>query len=156
VTFATTVMSGALAGQLLRSGLGQARKLLFLLAAGIACIYLGWAWGLIFPIIKHIWTSSMVVYAAGWSMVLLAVSYLIVDVLRLRFLGLFFTVIGMNAIVAYMMVQLFNFRDLGDRLVGGLGKWTGDWQDFIRAVTGFAILWLILFYLYRKRTFVKI
>jgi predicted acyltransferase len=156
MTFATTVMSGALAGQLLRSGLGQTRKILFLLAAGIACIYLGWAWGYIFPIIKHIWTSSMVVYAAGWSLVLLAGFYLIIDVFRLRFLGLFFTIIGMNAIAAYMMMQIFDFRGLGDRFVRGLGRWTGDWQDFVRAVTGFAILWLILAYMYRKRTFIKV
>jgi predicted acyltransferase len=157
MTFAATVMSGALAGQLLRSSkLGRTRKILFLLAAGIACIYLGWAWGFVFPIIKHIWTSSMVVYAAGWSLVLLGVFYLFMDVLRLRFLGLFFTVIGMNAIFAYMAVHVLNFRSLGDPFVHGLSRWTGDWQDFVRAVAGFAILWLILFSMHRKRTFIKI
>jgi predicted acyltransferase len=97
-----------------------------------------------------------VVYAAGWSLVLLAGFYLIIDVFRLRFLGLFFTIIGMNAIAAYMMMQIFDFRGLGDRFVRGLGRWTGDWQDFVRAVTGFAILWLILAYMYRKRTFIKV
>ncbi len=156
MTFTTTVMIGALAGQLLRSGLGITRKALFLLAAGIACIYLGWAWGFLFPIIKHLWTSSMVVYAAGWSMVLLAVFYLIIDVFRLRFLGFFFTAIGMNAIFVYMAVHVFDFRQFGDIFVHGLSRWTGDWQDFARAVAGFVILWLILFYMYRKRTFIKI
>ena len=156
MTFATTVMIGAFAGQLLRSDLGKLRKTLFLFAAGIACVYLGWAWGLIFPIVKHIWTSSMVLYAGGWSLILLGTFYLIIDVLRLRFLGYFFIVIGMNAIAVYMVTQVFDFRGLGDIFVRGLAQWTGEWQDFTRAVAGFVILWLILHYMYRKKTFMKI
>lgn len=156
MTFAATVMIGAFAGQLLRSNLGKARKVLFLLAGGILCIYVGWAWGLVFPIIKHMWTSSMVLYAGGWSLLLLALFYLVIDVLRLRFLAFFFVVIGMNAIAVYMAVHVFDFRQLGDIFVGGLAKWTGAWHDFVRAVAGFAILWLILLYMYCKRTFIKI
>ena len=156
MTFAATVMIGAFAGQLLRSNLGKARKVLFLLAAGVVCVYLGWAWGFAFPIIKHIWTSSMVLYAGGWSLLLLGLFYLVIDVLRLRFLAFFFVVIGMNAIAVYMAVHMFDFRQLGDIFVGGLAKWTGDWHDFIRATSGFTILWLILYYMYRKRTFIKI
>jgi len=156
MTFAATVMIGAFAGQLLRSNLGKARKVLFLLAAGIICIYLGWAWGFLLPIIKHLWTSSMVLYAAGWSLLLLAVFYLVIDVLRLRFLAFFFVVIGVNAIAVYMATHVFDFRHFGDIFVGGLAKWTGNWHDFLRAVGGFAVLWLILFYMYRKKTFVKI
>jgi predicted acyltransferase len=156
MTFTATVMIGVLAGHLLRSDLGKARKTLFLLASGIACIYLGWAWGLVFPIIKHLWTSSMVLYAGGWSLLLLGVFYLLIDALPLRFPASFFTIIGMNAIAVYMVTRVFDFRGPADILVGGLAKWTGDWQDFVRAATGFVILWLLLFYMHRKRTFIKI
>jgi predicted acyltransferase len=156
MTFAATVMLGAFAGQLLRSGLDKARKVLFLLAAGIACIYLGWAWGQVFPIIKHIWTSSMVLFAGGWSLVLLALFYLVIDVLRLRPLAGFFVVIGMNAIAAYMVTHAVDFAGIADFFLRGLAKWTGPWHHFLRAAGGFAILWLILFYMYRKRTFIKI
>ncbi len=156
LTFAATVMIGTFAGRLLRSDLGPARKVLFLLASGIACAGAGWAWWYIFPVIKHLWTSSMVLWAGGWSLILLAVFYLVIDVFRLRPVGFLFTVIGMNAIAAYMVTRVFDFRGLGDILVSGLGKWTGDWHDLLRAVVGMAILWLILAYLYRKRTFIKI
>jgi predicted acyltransferase len=156
MTFAATVMIGAFAGQLLRSNLGRARKILFLLAGGIVCIYLGWAWGFLLPIIKHLWTSSMVLYAAGWSLLLLALFYLAIDVLHLRFLAFFFVVIGLNAIAVYMAVHVFDFRQLADIFVGGLAKWTGVWHDFLRAVASVALLWLILFYMYRKKTFIKI
>ena len=156
MTFAATVMMGAFAGRLLQSPREKVGKVLILLAAGAAGVVLGWAWGLLFPIIKHIWTSSMVLFAGGWSLLLLAVFYLAIDVLRLRFLGFFFAVVGMNAIAASMVTRVFDFRVLGDILVRGLANWTGDWHGFIRAVAALAILWLILFYLYRKRTFIKI
>jgi len=156
MTFGCTVMMGALAGQLLQSDCGKVRKVLFLLASGIACIWIGWAWGLVFPIIKHIWTSSMVLFAGGWSLVLLGLFYLAFDVLPLRFLAFPFVVIGMNAIAVYMITRVYDFRHLGDIVVSGLSRWTGDWHDFVRAVAGVLVIWLILFHMYRKRTFIKI
>ena len=156
MTFAATVMMGAFAGQLLRSGLGKIRKLLFLLAAGVICVYAGWAWGHVFPIIKHIWTSSMVLYAGGFSLLLLGLFYLLFDVLPLGFLAFPFRIIGLNAIAIYMAVHVVNFPALANPFVSGLSRWTGDWQDFIRTASGFAIAWLILLYMYRKKTFIKI
>jgi len=156
MTFGCTVMMGALAGQLLQSDCGKIRKVLFLLAAGIACIWIGWAWGLVFPIIKHLWTSSMVLFAGGWSLVLLGVFYLVFDVLRLRLLALPFVVIGMNAIAVYMITRVYDFRQIGDIVVSGLSRWTGDWHEFVRAVAGVLVIWLILLHMYRKRTFIKI
>ncbi len=156
MTFATTVMLGVFGGQVLRSDLSTLKKTGILLGSGIACVLLGWGWGHIFPIIKHIWTSSMVLYAGGWSLLLLCLFYLIIDVLRLRFWAVFFTVIGMNAIAVYIVTRVFDFRNLADIFVHGLAPVTGEWHSFIRAVAGFAILWSILYYLYRKRTFIKI
>jgi predicted acyltransferase len=156
MTFAASVMAGAFAGQLLRSNRSQVSKVLILAGSGVACIFVGWAWGQVFPIIKHIWTSSMVLFAAGWSLLLLALFYLVIDMLRLRFLAFFFVVIGMNAIAVYMAAHVFDFRHLGDIFVGATAKWAGNWHEFIRAAAAFAILWLILFYMYRKRTFIKV
>lgn len=156
MTFGATVMIGAFAGQLLRLDRTKASKVLILLGSGVACIVVGWVWGQIFPIVKHIWTSSMVVYAGGWSLLLLGLFYLAIDVLECRFLTSFFVVIGMNAIAAYMAAHVFDFRQLGDIFVGGLAKRIGDWHDFARAVAGIAILWLMLYYMYRKKTFIKI
>jgi predicted acyltransferase len=156
MTFTTTIMLGALAGQLLQSDGTKSMKAAVLFGAGIGCVLVGWIWGLTFPIIKHIWTSSMVLYAGGWSLLLLCLFYLVIDVARLRFLGFFFVVIGMNAIAIYMVTRVFDFRQLGDIFVRGLARWTGDWQDFVRALAAMAVLWLILFYLYRKRIFIKV
>ena len=82
--------------------------------------------------------------------------YLVIDVLRLRLWAVFFVVIGTNAILAYMATHVFDFRHVGDIFVHGLARWTGPWQDFVQAVAAFAVLWLILWLLYRRRIFLKI
>src|SRR5205085_5997478 len=76
-----TALLGALAGHWLRSGRPGARKALGLAVAGGVCLLLGWAWGTRFPIIKNLWTSSFALFAGGWSLLLLALFYGVIDVL---------------------------------------------------------------------------
>ena len=156
ITFGGTVMLGVMGGHLLRLEKSRAAKVLWLAAAGIGCLALGWAWGMVFPIIKHLWTSSMVLFAGGWSFLLLALFYLLIDVWGLRKWAFGFVVIGLNAITVYMAVHVFDFKHVGNVFVGGLAKWLGEWNDFVQEVAAFAIVWLILYWMYRKKTFIKI
>lgn len=161
MAFAATVMMGAFAGQLLRCELSKVRKTLFLLGGGVACIYLGHWWGMIFPIIKHLWTSSMVLYAGGWSLILLGVFYLVIDVCRLRWLAFPFVVIGMNAIFAYVGNSLFGwrrpvFRNVAEVFLAGLESHLGVWYEPTLAIATFLVLWLVLLFMYRRKIFVKV
>lgn len=156
MTFACTVMLGVMAGYLLRSDKVGIRKVLWLLAAGGGCIVAGLLWSLFFPIIKHIWTSSFVLFSGGLCFMLLALFYLVIDVLGFRKWAFGFVVIGMNAIAVYMATHLINFRNIGGVFVEGLEKYAGNWYPFIYATAGFAVVWLILWWMYRKKTFVKI
>ena len=156
MTFACTVMLGVMAGHLLRTDKVGIRKVLWLLVIGVGCIVAGLVWSLCFPIIKHLWTSSFVLFSGGICFILLALFYLVIDVLGFRIWAFGFVVIGMNAITVYMAVHLVNFRNLGGVFVGGLEKYTGNWYPLIYALTGFAIVWLILWWMYRKKTFIKI
>jgi predicted acyltransferase len=182
MAFAAMVMMGAFAGHLLRSRWSGGMKILWLALLGVAALAAGWFWsggfdGLErlggvtfmgewrFPIIKHLFTSSMVLWAAGWSYLLLALFVLLFDVLRLRRLGFFFEVIGANAIFAYVAWQLFSgsFRNVADVLLGGLVRYFGTlparWPAIGQAigpVAAFAVLWLILYYMYRKRTLLRV
>jgi predicted acyltransferase len=156
MTFACTVMLGVMAGHLLRSDKVGIRKVLWLLAIGGGCIVAGLLWNLFFPIIKHIWTSSFVLFSAGLCYILLALFYLVIDVLGFRKWAFGFVVIGTNAIAVYMAVHLINFRNIGGVFVGGLEKYTGSWYQIIYAVAGFAVVWLVLWWMYRKKTFIKI
>jgi predicted acyltransferase len=168
--FTATVLLGVLAGQVLKSAWWRSAKFTVLLMLGALCLCAGYAWGFDparyefvvpaeyrFPIIKHAWTSSMVLWAGGWSYLLLALFYLVIDVLGFRAWAFPFVVIGSNAIAVYMATHLFDFHHIGDIFVGGLAGHVADYTyQALRDVAAFAVVWLILFYLYRKKTFIRV
>lgn len=154
--FGATALMGVLAGHLLRTSLPGRRKVLLLTSSGLACLLGGWLWGFAFPIIKHIWTGSMVLWSGGWCLLLLAVFYWVIDVLGYRRWAFFFTVIGMNAIVAYIAPDIIPFSQIGHTLFAGLAKHLGMFGNFLLASGAVGVLWLGLYYLYRNRTFVRI
>ena len=156
MTFGCTVMLGALAGQLLRAQKRPAVKVALLLTMGAGCLLIGLLWHNWFPIIKHLWTSSFVLFSAGLCYLLLALFYLVIDVWGLRRWAFGFVVIGMNAISVYMATHLFDFRHVGNIFVGNLDKWLGQWNDFVQATAAFVVIWLILYWMYCKKTFIKV
>ncbi|MFB3922444.1 MAG: acyltransferase family protein [Terriglobia bacterium] len=154
--FGATVLMGVLSGHLLKSTLPQKRKAAVLAGAGLACLAVGWVWSFAFPIIKHIWTSSMVLWSGGWCLLLLAFFYYVIDVLGYRRWAFFFTVIGMNAIVAYMAPDIIPFSTISKTLFAGLASHLGMFGPVLVAFGTLGVLWIILYYLYRNRTFVRI
>lgn len=125
MTFICSVMLGVFAGQLLMSDTRPMKKAGMLALIGICCIIAGKVWGIWFPIIHHLWTSSLVLFAGGMSFLLLAFFYLVIDVWGYRKWSFFFVVIGMNAIAVYVATHLFDFTLIGNVFVGGLLKWLG-------------------------------
>jgi predicted acyltransferase len=156
MTFICSVMLGTFAGQILISPARPKRKTGLLVIMGIALIIAGKIWGIWFPIIHHLWTSSMVLYAGGISCLLLALFYLIIDIWGFRKWAFIFKVIGMNAITVYVATHLLDFRLIGDVFVGGLSGWSGNWTEFIRSLASLSVIWLILYWMYSKKTFIKI
>ena len=156
ITFGCTVMMGTMAGEVLRSEKTPAAKVIRLSAAGVGSTVLGLVWGVWFPIIKHLWTSSFVLFSGGICLLLLAAFYLVIDVWGLRKWAFGFVVIGTNAIAVYMATHLFDFCQIGNIFVGGLDKWLGQWNGFVQAAASFAVVWLILYFLYRKKIFIRI
>lgn len=85
-----TALLGVLAARWVRTP-----NVKLLTIAGVLGIAAGWAWGLTFPINKNLWTSSYVVFTAGWACVILA--------LWIRFLPAKpFSVFGVNALIAFL------------------------------------------------------
>ena len=107
--------------------------------------------------IKRLFTSSMVVWAAGWCYLLLALFYLLTDVLKLNWLTFFFSVIGSNAIFVYMWVSLCpptgNFSRV---LFTGFSGCFGDADRFVFYLCNYALIWGVLYYMYKNRTFIKV
>lgn len=156
MTFAASVLMGVFAGHLLRAKKSDGMKFWWLVVFGLASLGLGWAWSYEFPIIKHLWTSSMVLWAAGWSYLLMAVFYLVIDVWGFRKCAFPLFVIGANAIAVYMATRLFDFRKISDIFVGGLVPYLGSFGPGLRAIVAFLVIWLILLFLYRKKTFIRV
>jgi hypothetical protein len=62
----------------------------------------------------------------------------------------------MNAIAVYVATHLFDFREVGNVFVGGLLKHLGTWAAFVEATAALTVIWLILYFMYRQKIFIKI
>ena len=69
---------------------------------GLSALVMGVLWAEVFPINKKLWTSSYVLFTAGWALVLLAACYELVEVRKLRPWGKPFEVMGLNVIAIFV------------------------------------------------------
>jgi predicted acyltransferase len=153
--FAATVLLGALAGHVLRDSSSAGKKLLLLTLAGIGLASAGWIWSYSFPLNRHLWTSSMILWTGGLSFVLLAVFYGVIDVWGAKSWAFPFVVIGANALLAYVFDQVFD-RSVSDTLIRNLAiQLPVPYDELLRSLGEVGLLWLILWYLYRNRTFLR-
>ena len=157
MTFGVTTLTGTFAGHILKSDtINAARKFYYLLATGLSLVALGWLWGLQMPVIKKLWTSSMVLVSSGYCFVLMALFYWVIDckgcnkhIGRLK-------VYGMNSITAYMLTMCVNFTSVSSSLLYGLRQYVGDYYPTLIALGNAAIVYLILWLMYRRQVFLKI
>jgi predicted acyltransferase len=154
--FGASVLLGVLAGKLLMSGRSPSSKLYRLLIMGALSLLAGLVWSVWFPVIKLMWTSSYVLIAGGFSFMILALFYWIIDVLEYKRWAFGFTVIGMNSIAVYVATEVFDFRDVGNVFVGHLLPRLGRWDSLVEAAAAFAVVWLILYCMYRRKIFIRI
>lgn len=157
LTFGTTVMAGAFAGQLMRRrDIPRPRIALWLAAGGTALTAAGLLLSLWEPVIKRLWTSSMTLLTGGICTLLMAIFYWWIDV-RGHSCGLnWLKIYGMNAITAYVVGEVINFRSIVDSLSYGLQPLIGDWYGVWLTAGNFAILFMILYYMSRRGLFLKI
>jgi predicted acyltransferase len=154
--FGASVLLGVLAGQILMTGRAAKSKIYRLLGAGAVSLVVGLLWSLWFPVIKLLWTSSFVLIGGGVSFLVLALFYWIIDVRGYRKWAFGFIVIGMNSIAVYFATEVFDFTRVGNVFVGHLLPRLGRWDRLVEASAAFAIVWLILYWMYRKKEFIKI
>jgi predicted acyltransferase len=153
----STCLLGVLAGHWLRSGkYSPNRKVLGLAAAGVVSLFVAWVWSFNFPIIKNIWTSSFVLCAGGWSLLLLALFYWLIDVRGFTRWSFFFKVIGMNAITIYLVDRLFDFGIIANIFLHGLLPHFGRYQPLVWSCSVVLTMWLFLYFLYRQKIFLRV
>lgn len=165
------VLLGALAAQLLKSTKAPWVKFVWLCGAGLVCLGLSLVWSQWYPMIVSVTTGSWVLMVGAVGMGLLALFYLVADIWGLRKWTFFFIVIGSNSIAVYMAAHLLDFRFIGNIFVkgwttnqnikmpaAGLSAWVGPgpWSTFVETAAAFAVIWLIMYWLYRTKTFIKV
>jgi predicted acyltransferase len=125
--------------------------------SGIILLIAGWGWGMLFPVNKNIWTSSFVLYSAGWSMMLFAVFYYIIDVKGYKTWSNPFIWMGMNAILIYIAAHgLVDFGSASEFLFGGLINKTPETWHPALLWSGVALVqFALLYFLYKKKWFLK-
>ncbi len=154
--FIATTLSGVFAGELIKSSLPRKKVALYLLLFGAAGILAGAFLGIWHPIIKKLWTSSFVLASSGVCFVLMSLFYWIIDVKRKVRWAYPLKVIGMNAIVAYVLSHVFNFHQIAEMVLFGLKRYVGNFNYLLLTIGGFGILYGILWYMYKNKTFVKV
>lgn len=152
-----TCLIGVLCGHWLQSKQSGNRKTLGLLLAGALSLAGGYTWGQWVPINKILWTSPFVLVTGGWSMLLLALFYWIIDVQGFRKWAFFFVVIGANAITIYLLTEIVDFSKIAHFFFGGMIRFASEpAHPFLVAVAIVTVQWLLLYFLYRKRIFLRV
>ncbi len=182
---AATMLMGLMAGQFLLGGVASWGKMWRLLLAGLVCLLLAMAadttiwpealrkaagatWTLC-PIVKRIWTPTWTVFSGGWTLVLLALFYLVIDVWGWRRLAFPLVVVGMNSIAMYVMAQLikpwvskmleYHSVALGKAINYDLwGRAIGDnfYGKFWESLAVLFVLWLVCAWMYWRKIFLRI
>lgn len=157
LNFAVTVMTGVFAGMVLRSDkISAVRKAAALMIAGVLMVLAALLWHQSHPVIKRLWTGSMVLATSGICFMLMAVFYYVIDcrgwIRGLRWLKVY----GMNSILAYMIMSCVNFSSLSVSLLYGFEQFAPSFFPVIVAVANAVITYLILLVLYRRGIFLKV
>ena len=163
-----TGISGMLSGKIILDNSNSLKdKIIKLFYWGAIVLIIGSFWDYIFPINKHIWTSSYVLYSSGLAMIVLAMSMWIIDEKKYTNNIKFGLVFGSNAITAYVLHgivwRLFQFP-----VINGVG-FQKFWMDtgtsiglpakfvsFDWAIFYTLVIYFIVYQLYKRKIFIKV
>lgn len=157
-----TMILGLIAGRWLKSDLGAYEKLRRFLLAGVIGIVLGLVLHFtnICPLVKRIWTPTWTIFSGGACFLLLALFYYLIDLQVWRKWAFWLGVIGMNSIAIYVLVHLIDGFVIGSfktHLGPNVFKALGDGNEtLLSGGTALLVFWLLLFWMYRKKLFLRI
>jgi heparan-alpha-glucosaminide N-acetyltransferase len=156
-----TMILGLVAGNILRSSREPLGKIKWLAAAGIIGLVGGWGLGAlgICPVVKRIWTPSWVLFSGGWCFLLLAAFYWVIDVAKVKGWAFPLVVVGMNSIAAYLIAHgpdTYIAKNLGTHFGGLFNVFGPVYQPLAQGAATLAVMWLILYWMYRRKLFLKI
>jgi len=155
----STALLGVLTGHFLKSPRWtKPQKALRMFGAGVLLLVIGYAWGMVFPVIKNIWTSSFVLVAGGWSLLLLACFYVLIDVAGWKRWAFIFIVIGFNPLTIYLtQAGIINYDSTVTYFLGAfLQQFSEPVKLLFWALSILALKILLLYFLFRRKISLRV
>lgn len=153
-----TAMLGVFTGEFVRrKDISGGRKSAVMAATAVALLGAALLWNMWQPINKTLWSSAFVLAAAAYSLGLFALFYYVIDVKGYIRWTYFFRVVGVNSITIYLAQRFIGFGDISRYFFGGLAaKLPEEYGAVLISVGYIAACWLMLYFLDRKRVYLKI
>lgn len=157
ISAATITLMGAITGTLLKDdSYAKIRKTTIMAISGVILIGLSLVWNIWYPINKEIWSSSFNLLTVGLSLILLAVFYFIIDVKGKSAWSFVFVLIGLNSITIYMAHHIIDFKFTSEYLLHGVMSISGEFGDVFKYAGELTLEILLLYYLYKKKIFLRV
>jgi len=168
-----TVLLGYFTGRVIEKSNGVTVAIKKIIIFGTVSVIIGWFWGYLFPINKPLWTSSYVLYTGGLAMLFLAFLLWVIDVKKINYWSKPFIHFGTNPLFIFMfsilyvkvIIYLVKFTNAEEETISGYsylyknifvpiaGNMNGS---LLFAVAHIIFFWLLTYFLYRKKIFIKI
>lgn len=154
--FIATTLSGTFAGEMLRSKLPRVKTARNLVILGVVFIILGLVLNTFHPNVKKIWNSTFVLLSSGMCYTLLAIFFWIIDIKGYSKWSFPLKIIGVNAITAYVISHIIDFSEIANYVLFGFEQYLGRYFEPFKIIGGFGIIYLLLWFMYKNKTFIKI
>ncbi len=150
-------LMGTIAGNILRRhDTSDWQKISYMAITGVGLIILALIIHPYYPIVKNIWTSTYNLYAGGFSFLLMAFFYMVIDHWGYRKWAFYFRVIGMNSIFIYVFVNIVNVNQISQLFGGWMFSEIGDSAWIGLGILELALVWLLLYFMYLKKIFIRV
>ncbi len=153
-----TAMLGMFTGELIRSEKSSGeRKTVMMIIGGVVLAVVAWVGNYFVPINKMLWSSTFVCAVGSYSLFMMALFYYLIDVKGWQKWTLVFRVVGMNSITIYLAQRIISFSGINKFFFGGLASLFSEQVGEVILDAGFVLVcWLFLYFLYKKKVFLKI
>jgi predicted acyltransferase len=156
VSAVTVTLMGSVAGHFLRNKkTTDTQKIKTLTLVGVSAIVVALLLSTFYPLIKACWTGSFNLLTGGIGFLLITLFYWIIDVKGWKKWSFFFRVIGMNSIFIYLFHRFFDM-DVATKLFFGWTKIFGDFSEVIMVAGSISLVWLLMYYMYKKKIFLRV
>ncbi len=151
---------GVLVGKLLMQNFPHRKKILILVIPGVIAVIAGYLMNPYIPIIKRLCTSSFMIVSGGYCLLAMALSYWLIDVLKIRKLAVFFAIMGMNPIFIYLFWNLGGrniLTAMAEPFTSRLFSWGGEITiGIVTTIVVASMSWYICYFLYKRKIFIKL